>query len=196
MFKTVKLFINILILVVIFIFSCDSEANTKKIEKSILHIVQNGLQIKRGYGIKPWPKNPIVKLDKERLDLAMAINYASNKYTNVPWELLTAIAFREGSFNINAVSKSSIGERSTFQIAPRTAKYIETLDSECNIETVNGSAICASAWLSYWIDSCGDLRGAMTQYVAGKGCKTRNEHIKRVVNDRLRIMKSITKLSQ
>jgi len=147
-----------------------SVVTVDEIEKGMLHLI-SGKMPKR-YRIGPNKRNAIIRSPEHRKELAEAIHFASKKYNlkNPFW--LVAISFREGSFQRVVVADSEIGERSTFQISPKTEKWIaKELDEECTTKTYQGAAICAAALLDQYMKKCGTIEGALTKYATGKRFK-------------------------
>jgi hypothetical protein len=182
---------------------CFSQEKIKwtaeKIENAMLFIVNGNLPKK--FKIGQHKKNQIRKNEKYRKDLALAIKEASEKHF-VDGKLspmhLVVIAFREGSFKKVIISESSIGERSTFQIAPRTERWLrKNIEPSCNTKTYKAAALCSAALLRLHFIECGkNVRGALNKYATGKRCKSESDRVKWVIEDRLEIVNHLLKIEQ
>ena len=159
-------------LIILFAVFClaakPSESDEKKVNKAILHICTEGIP---KHKIKPWKKHPIVRNHEARERLTIAIIQAAGLYPDVDYYYLVALAYREGSFGY--LTKGELGEKSTFQMMRSTAKEVRKYEPYCTLKTVEGSAICAAAFLDRWSQSsrCGNVEGALIQYATGKSCK-------------------------
>lgn len=145
----------------------NSGITIEEVEKGMLHLI-SGKMPKR-YRIESNKGNAIIKSEEYRKELVEAIHFASEKYKlkNPFW--LVAIAFREGSFERVLIADSEIGERSTFQIAPSTEKFIQKeLEPQCTTETYKGAALCSAALIAQYLEKCGTIEGALTKYATGK----------------------------
>lgn len=148
----------------------DEPVGSDRIEKGMLHVVSG--EMPRRYRIGVNKRNEILRNPEYRRELAEAINEAAIRHKiDNPFRLV-AIAFREGSFKRKVTSTSSIGERSTFQIAPPTERFIrKELDPDCTTKTYQGAAICAAALFKSHLDYCkGSVLGAYTKYATGTRC--------------------------
>lgn len=164
----------------------DLSPRQAQIEAAILYIMDIGFPEHKIY---PNRGNPLYRNRARRAELVRAIDEASTRYP-VPPMFLVAMAFREGSF----VGKKpgDLGELSTFQIIPRTARIIRKRhEPECTLDTVQGSALCAAAWLAHWTPKCGSLHGAFVIYATGKRCKPVTPHLIWMLRDRFGIARKL-----
>lgn len=178
------------------IFSCFAFSGAKK--KVTVEDIENGMvyiangKLPKHFKIGRNKKNEILKNEKHRKELAVAIKKASEKYDLNPF-LFVSIAFREGSFKRKIKSLSRIGERSTFQIAPLSERFIrKKVDKDCNTKTYNGAAICSAALFSVYKKICGNEYGAMVKYATGKHCEPKTKHQRWLVADRLGMTRHLT----
>jgi hypothetical protein len=105
----------------------------------------------------------------------------------VPVWFLVAVAYREGSFRRAPVGK--IGELSTFQITPRTARAFR-----CDMTTTEGAADCSARIIRHWWDRCGTLGGGFMRYATGRAiCSPDTEHLLWMRWDRLGIAEILRK---
>jgi hypothetical protein len=153
----------------------------KDIDKAMIYIMAKGLI---SHKIHPWPNHPLLKNHGRRLELAQAINNASEKY-QIPPYLMVAIAFRENSFT--QTRTGAIGELSAFQMLPRIARIVRKIEPQCSLNTQKGSALCAAAWLSVWFKKCGSWEGALSIYASGRSCKPDTDRLKWLTKDRINI---------
>lgn len=163
-------------------------ASPEILASAILSVCLDGVP---RHKIEPFPRHPIVKNMDARLRLARAISSAVELYPRIDPFLLVAISYREGSFGLKTDGK--LGEESTFQMMPRTARIISKHDPECSLEDVEGSAICAAAFLDLWSrpSRCGSIEGAISKYASGKGCRPPSLRVKWIIWDRLGIARHL-----
>jgi hypothetical protein len=125
------------------------------------------------FKIQPTPRHPLARDADERFIWASEVVVAAGRY-DVPPLLLTAVAYREGSYRHTA--EGARGERSTWQIMPRVARQIaagRVLPSpvpDCTLSTPAGAALCAAALLRAGHNRCGDWGGALVYYATGSRC--------------------------
>lgn len=158
-------------------------SEVEKIEKAIIHIVSGEMPWR--FKIKKNLRNSMLKHPDRRNELARAIKHAGDKW-EIDYYLLVSIAYREGRFRKKVKSNSSIGEKSTFQIAPRTERFLKSkVEPECTTKTYRGSALCAASLLHVYAKSCGNLRGGITKYASGRSCIPKSKRLKWLTNDRI-----------
>jgi hypothetical protein len=164
----------------------DLSPRQAQIEAAIMHVMETGFP---EHDIYPARGNPVYKNRVRRMKLVRAIDYASEKHGVSPMFLVT-MSFREGSF----VGKEpgGLGEMSMFQMMEYNAARIRReIDPECTLKTVEGSAICAAAWLDHWRKKCGSLHGALVVYATGKKCKPFSSHLVWLLRDRFGIARKL-----
>jgi hypothetical protein len=152
-------------------------AEPPDVEGAMLHIVTQGIP---KHQIKPNAGSPILRDPAWRAELAAAIAAAGRAH-GVPVWFLVAVAYREGSFRRAPVGK--IGELSTFQITPRTARHFQ-----CDLTTTAGAADCSARIIRHHWDRCGTLGGGFMRYATGRSiCSPDTEHLLWMRWDRLGI---------
>jgi hypothetical protein len=173
-------FAIILICVHLLIHQCGHPAHAAEppdVEGAMLQIVTEGIP---KHQIKPNAGSPILRDPAWRAELAAAIAAAGLAH-GVPVWFLVAVAYREGSFRRAPVGK--IGETSTFQITPRTARAFR-----CDMTTTGGQADCSARILRHYWDRCGTLGGGFLRYATGRSaCKPRTRRLRWMEWDRLGI---------
>jgi hypothetical protein len=161
----------------------------EEIEMVIKHIVVDGIKEMK---VKPYHKNIMLREEEKRKELSFAIFDASQQYRIDPL-LLVVTAFREGGFDNNSVG--SIGERTTFQLAPVTLGFIKNKNPSCDIKNYFGSAKCSAFLFNKYLDQCGEsnLEGVIVKYVFGNdvACEIKTNKQKRVVGDRVDFVKNL-----
>lgn len=185
-----KIIILVLILLVVLCLGATKQEPTEvdRIDRAIHFILSKGLP---KHKIFPHPRHKVVKDPELRLQIALAIQRASEA-KKVPAPLLIATGFREGSFKASSVGK--LGEKSMFQMMGRTARLAQKLDSRCALDTVEGSAMCSATWLKHWYKKCGDWQGSLTLYATGgPTCKPQSSHVEWLTRDRLGIARKISR---
>jgi hypothetical protein len=179
-----------LILILCLLLPMTAIASENKIEKAIMYIINKGFPKLQVF---PRKNHPLKKDIQRRKELIEAIENAHQKYPEVPEMLLVAKAFREGSFVGD--KDGAIGEKTTFQMLPVTAKAAKKLEPECTLKTYKGAALCTAAWLNHWKNKCGTLEGALVIYATGHTCKIQTRRVQWIVHDRIRIMKALEKIT-
>jgi hypothetical protein len=99
-----------------------------------------------------------------RADVAAALVGAGEAH-GVPALLLTAVAFRESSFDHAATGAR--GELGLTQIMPRWRNVLG-----CDLTTIGGQVDCSARMLAQYHRTCKTWPGALTLYATGKGCAT------------------------
>lgn len=99
-----------------------------------------------------------------RADVAATLVAAGTAH-DVPPLLLTAIAFRESTFDHAAIGAR--GELGITQIMPRWERVLG-----CDLTTLGGQVDCSARMLAQHHRTCGSWPGALTLYATGKGCAT------------------------
>jgi len=161
----------------------------ERVDAAILRLLQRGLP---AHDIGPWPRHPVALDATQRRELAEAVVEAGTAHGVDPY-LLTAIAFREGSFLRSGIG--NLGEVSTFQMVPPTARYASRLDARCSTEDgYHGSARCAAALLAHWREHrCGSLEGALSYYASGRTCRPDTDRLRWIVRDRFGIAQRLAR---
>jgi hypothetical protein len=151
------------------------------VEAAVLHIVTQGLP---RHQIKPNAGNQVLRDPAWRTELAAAIALAGARH-GVPVWFLIAVAYREGSFRRAPVGE--IGETSTFQITPRTARHFK-----CDMTTTAGQADCSAQIIRHHWDKCGTLGGGFMRYATGRRiCSPDTERLLWMRWDRLGIAEAL-----
>lgn len=172
----------------------QEKSEIEKIEKAIVHVVSG--EMPKRFKIKKNLRNSMMRKPERRNELAKAIEHASEKW-GIDKYLLVAIAFREGRFRKDVKSTSSIGERSTFQIAPITERFLRNrVEKECTTKTYRGAALCAASLLHVYAKSCGNMRGGITKYASGRSCIPKSKHLRWLTNDRVAMSLYLSKYVQ
>jgi hypothetical protein len=161
-----------IIAVVIALYSFPARSGEREVEAAILFLLEKGIP---EHKIKPFKGHPLARNQKKRLDLTRAIVEAAQRH-DVPEMLLVAIAFRENSLNGRDVGAD--GEVSAFQIMPFNQRNIvnglfpwtDYKEPHCELSTLDGAALCASALLRIHYLRCQDWSGAVVLYATGKSC--------------------------
>jgi hypothetical protein len=123
------------------------------------------------------PGRKIMRDAAHRREMAELIAQAADA-ANVPRGLLTVIAYRESSFNMEAIG--AIGEVGLVQVHGIAARG-------CDLSTAFGQLSCGSAWLRRGFELCGgeSWDRALTAYATGK-CKAPNDRTRWLVASRMR----------
>lgn len=180
----------LILIAVLLAFSPDALADdVDRVDAAIKDVVEFGIP---KHNIKPNKRNKMYRNDGARRELAEAIVHAGSKY-DVPYMLLVAISYREGSFvgNKNGLR----GEESTFQVVPRVAATIrlgrhpwsDIAEPGCNLQTTMGSALCAAALLRIHVGKCKTIEGALMYYATGDTCKWKKGKLRWIGRDRFGI---------
>ena len=149
-----------------------AEPTVEQVSEAILHIAYDGMPGR----IQPDRGNKVVRDVKARNELASAIVQAAKRY-DIPPMLMVSIAYRENSFLRQRIGK--LGEKSAFQVVPGNVSAIrrgkfpwsDISEPQCDLDTMDGAALCAAALLRIHVGKCGDLKGAFSLYASGKTCK-------------------------
>lgn len=180
-----------------FVLCENTKVSLGKIEKAMLFIV-SGKMPKR-FQIGPNYRNEIYRNKQKRISLAKAIFESSEKHQIDPY-ILVAISFREGGFKKVITSDSDIGERSTFQIAPKTERKVkQRYEPKCETRTYTGAAMCAAALFAVYLQECGSYHGAMVKYATGKWCSPKGKKAEKqrwIAQDRTEIALFLRKTFQ
>jgi soluble lytic murein transglycosylase-like protein len=110
------------------------------------------------------PHARIVKDVAYRGEVAIALVGAGEAH-GVPALLLTTLAFRESTFDHEAMGER--GELGLTQIMPRWRNVLG-----CDLDTLGGQVDGAARMLASYHRTCKSWPGALTLYATGKGCKT------------------------
>jgi hypothetical protein len=122
------------------------------VDRAILHLMTTD------------PCAKVVKDAAYRGEVAIALVGAGEAH-GVPALLLTTLAFRESTFDHEAMGER--GELGLTQIMPRWRNVLG-----CDLDTLGGQVDCAARMLASYHGACKSWPGALTLYATGKGCKT------------------------
>lgn len=154
------------------------------IRVAILRLLHEGIP---SHDIGARPAHPLTRDPAALAEMSSAILEAATAYRIDPY-LLVAVALREGSFS--PAARGGLGERSTYQMIPATARRVvrRLKEHRCSLDTIRGATWCVAAWLAHWRDICsGSMKGALTVYATGKGCSSTVPRVRWLVRDRLGI---------
>lgn len=129
--------------------------------------------------VRKAPRHPASDPVRRRRAVA-ALTGAAARY-DIPWELLTAMAFRESSARYGQVGLN--GELGLLQVHPGTAAR-----HKCDREKDTGWVYCGARVLRYHADRCGSLRGGLTAYASRGQCTSaRGSRLRSAVDRRYRL---------
>jgi hypothetical protein len=111
--------------------------------------------------------------------------YLASSEQSLPETLLPTIVFLESSYRMEAIGDR--GEVGLTQVHGHAAEG-------CDLTTQLGQLRCGAKWLKKAYDSCGTWEGALTMYATGE-CRSKKEHVKKLIAFRLRLWKKVEALS-
>jgi len=130
------------------------------------------------YYMKATPGQPLMRNPVLRENLAQEITTAARtQEVVIPVALLTTIVYDESTFDVTA--KGKLGEIGLTQVHGEAAK-------NCDLKDAKGQLDCGARWLALKFQECGTWKGALTAYASGKGCISKSDRTKTLVDYRLR----------
>lgn len=114
--------------------------------------------------MEPNPRARIMR-DKAYRKTVVASLVENSRRHDVPALLLATVAFRESSFDDQALG--ALGEFGIMQVMPRWRKVLG-----CDFTSAVGQISCAARMISNYKEKCESWQGALTMYATGKGCTT------------------------
>ncbi len=165
-----------LMVYIVFLSIPTARANTEEDRVGVVYESINWL-------LKPAPNRRLSRDGEKKQHLAQDIVSAAKQW-EVPSLLLAVIAFRESSFNTRALG--DLGERGLTQVHGMASRG-------CVLDSQLGQLSCGARWLARGKKLCGSWNGAVTAYACGS-CTTSNEHVKRLVDSRLRLWKKLEEM--
>jgi hypothetical protein len=112
----------------------------------------------------PNPRARIMREKPYRKNVVESLVRNARRH-DVPVLLLTTVAFRESSFDDQALG--ALGEFGLMQVMPRWRKVLG-----CDFSSAAGQIDCAARMISRYKETCKSWQGALTAYATGKGCTT------------------------
>jgi hypothetical protein len=149
--------------------------------------------------LSPNAGNPVARKPLWRKDLAGYIAEESAAQ-DLPWDLVTAIVYRESSFRHGAKGDPDAEGN------PRSHGLMQVgigVRAKCrarglDLEVPHDQVKCGTWWLREATDAIcgGDLRGGMAFYASGKTCRPRKKHLKSVVHDRFNLARKLRRATE
>jgi hypothetical protein len=154
----------------------DLSQTVDKVEKAIL------------WKTKTHKRHKCRRDPEYRRALAEYIAEASAFY-DLPWNLMTAIIFKESSFLPTVQGK--LGEKGLTQVHGRAAMG-------CDLKTPRGQVLCGARWLRHCTDYyCkGNMRYGLAKYASGRVCKPDTKTLRDVVKARYRLAEKMRQVAE
>jgi len=138
------------------------------------------------------PRHPVRRRPAWRRELSGYIAEGA-AVNHLPWALVTAIAYREGSFRPD--QKGDLGEWGMMQVADGVKRRCKAQGFD--LMTPQGQIQCGTWWLADRRDHCGgNLQHGFAAYASGRVCRPDTEHLASVVWDRFNLARKYQEVAR
>ena len=144
--------------------------------------------------ISNMPAHPLNKDDKKLTEVARYF-LEEDFRTNIDWELLVVIAYRESSFKRKAKGKR--GERGVMQINKDAIVYCKKkLGRKIDVYSYRDNILCGAMWFKRGMEECNNtIKQGLAKYSSRHTCNPKNgtDRLKYAVRSRLRQYRKLLK---